>query len=95
MYRIMAASTLYITVKPKSPRTRVVRTPDGVLVRVTAPPVEGAANEAVIKGLADALGVPKSHITISAGASGRVKRVSVQGLAAEELAARVLALPAG
>ncbi|MHB9130933.1 MAG: DUF167 domain-containing protein [Armatimonadota bacterium] len=85
----MPETTLHITVKPKSPRNEVVRTPDGVLVRVTAPPVEGAANTAVIKVLAQALGVPKSQLEITAGSSGRVKRVTVRSLTAEELATRI------
>jgi len=89
----MPDSCLHITVKPKSPRNEVVRTPEGVLVRVTAPPVEGAANSAVIETLAKALGVPKSRLTITAGASGRVKRVAVSGVAPEELEARMSKLP--
>ncbi|MHB9025219.1 MAG: DUF167 domain-containing protein [Armatimonadota bacterium] len=85
----MPASTLHITVKPKSPRNEVVRSHEGLLVRVTALPVEGAANTAVIETLARALGVPKSRLAITAGASGRVKRVTVDGLSQEELDARI------
>lgn len=86
-------SVLHITVKPKAPRTEVARTPDGLLVRVTAPPVEGAANTAVILALAQALGIPKSRLSIAAGATGRVKRVLVRGLSQEELDARIAGLP--
>jgi uncharacterized protein (TIGR00251 family) len=82
-------SVLYITVKPKSPKNAVTRTAEGVQVRVTAPPVEGAANTAVIATLARALGVPKSRLAITAGATGRVKRVTVRDLAQEELDARI------
>jgi hypothetical protein len=85
----MPASTLHITVKPKSPRNELLRTPEGLLVRVTAPPVEGAANVAVIETLAKVLGVPKSRLAITAGTSGRVKRVTVDGLSQEELDARL------
>lgn len=91
----MSVSSLHITVKPKSPRTAVERIAEGVLVRVTAPPVEGAANTAVIKALADALDVPKSRLEITAGASGRVKRVTVDGISQEELEARIARLPSG
>lgn len=86
---------LPITVKPKSPRAVVTRGPDGVLVRVTAPPAEGAANTAVIEALSKALGVPKSRLTIVAGATARVKRVAVSGLTQEELDVKVAQLPAG
>ena len=91
----MPDSTLHITVKPKSPRNEAARAAEGVVVRVTAPPVEGAANAAVVEVLAKALGVPKSRLAIIAGASGRVKRVAVRGLAQEELDARIDRLPAG
>ncbi len=86
---------LTITVKPKSPRASATRGPEGVLVRVTAPPAEGAANAAVIETLSKALGVPKSRLTIVAGATARVKRVAVAGLTQEELEAKVLRLPNG
>ncbi len=89
----MPDSTFHITVKPKSPRAAVSRTAEGVLVRVTAAPVEGAANTAVILALAGALGVPKSRVEITAGATGRLKRVTVHGLAQEELDARLAKLP--
>ncbi len=89
----MSEVSLHIIVKPKSPRAGVWRTTEGVLVRVTAAPVEGAANDAVIKALAAALAVPKSHLAIIGGAGARLKKVAVDGLTGEELAAKVAALP--
>ena len=89
----MPDAVLYITVKPKSPRNDVTRGADGVRVRVTAPPVEGAANATVIETVSKALGIPKSRLTISAGATGRVKRLSVVNMIQEELDARVAQLP--
>lgn len=89
----MADGTLHITVKPKASRAGVARTVDGVQVRVTAPPVDGAANTAVVDALAKALAVPRGRVAITAGATGRVKRVTVRGLSQEELDARVAALP--
>jgi uncharacterized protein YggU (UPF0235/DUF167 family) len=89
----MPDSTLHILVKPKSPRNEVLRTDDGLLVRVTAPPVEGAANAAVIKLLATALGLPQSRLAITAGSTGRLKRVTVSGLTPQELQARINRLP--
>lgn len=62
---------------------------DGALkVRVTAPPVEGAANEAVIRTLSGALGVPKSSISILRGDTGRVKVIEIAGLDEAEVRTR-------
>lgn len=48
-------------------------------VRVAAPPVGGAANDALVRLLAKALGLPKSAVTIAAGATSRVKTVEIDG----------------
>lgn len=65
-----------------------------LLVRIAAPPAEGAANAALIALLADALGVRKRDISIGSGETGRNKQVLVLG-DAEALAARLRAsLPA-
>ena len=67
---------------------------DGVLkVRATAPPAEGAANQAVIKVLSKMLGVPRSSITILRGDTGRQKVVNVAGMDEAELRTRVLLVP--
>jgi len=50
-----------------------------VLVRVTAPPVGGAANEALVRLLAGALGIPRAAVTLVAGESGRLKRIDIAG----------------
>jgi uncharacterized protein len=53
---------------------------DAVLIRLAAPPIEGAANEALVSFLADALGVPRRGITIVSGKKSRDKRVRIDGL---------------
>ena len=66
---------------PRSPRSRVDGLRGGaVLIRLAAPPVEGAANEALVAFLSDALGVPRRSITIVSGERSRDKRVRVDGL---------------
>ena len=62
---------------------------DALRVRVNAPPVDGAANEAVIEVLAKALGVAKRAVTIVSGATSRTKVVEVSGLTAADLRARL------
>ncbi len=60
-------------------------------VRVAAPPVEGAANDALVAFLAKALGLPRSAVTLVAGDRARVKRLRLRGTG---LAGRLAALVA-
>jgi uncharacterized protein (TIGR00251 family) len=57
---------------------------DSIKLKVNAPPVEGAANKAVVKFLAKLFGVPKSSIEIIRGETGREKQVLIRGLGLEE-----------
>jgi uncharacterized protein len=57
------------------------------VVRVAAPPVEGAANDALIAYFADALRIPKRAIQIVSGDRGRRKRVAITGVTAEQIRA--------
>ncbi len=76
-----------VRVKPRASTNRVEGLDaDGViLVRVTAAPVGGAANEAVIRTLAKALGLRRSQVTLIRGARSRNKVVEVEGLSQEEI----------
>jgi len=58
-------------------------------LRVTAPPVAGAANTAVVRLLATALGVPPSSVTVVSGLQGRNKIVEVTGLGEIEIQRRL------
>jgi uncharacterized protein (TIGR00251 family) len=72
-------SALSIKVTPRARKNEIVGVmADGTLkIRVTAPPVGGKANEAVIELLADVLNVPRSKIEIVAGETGTQKLVSI------------------
>lgn len=62
---------------------------DGVLrVRVAAPPLEGAANHALVRVLAEELGVARRSVRIVAGAAGRQKLVVVDDVARDDVIAR-------
>jgi uncharacterized protein (TIGR00251 family) len=76
---------------PRSPRSRVdgLRG-DAVVIRLAAPPVEGAANEALVAFLSDVLDLPRRNITIVSGETSRDKRVRIEGL--DETTARTLLL---
>jgi uncharacterized protein (TIGR00251 family) len=57
-------------------------------VRLTAPPVDGAANDALVAFLADTFGLPKSAITIVRGATSRQKIVEMMGITREDVERR-------
>jgi uncharacterized protein (TIGR00251 family) len=72
-----------IQVVPRSARSEVVGEHNGSLrIRVAAPPVEGAANDEVIRLLAKAFKVPRRAVTILTGHNARLKQVSIGGLPA-------------
>jgi uncharacterized protein (TIGR00251 family) len=58
-------------------------------VRLTAPPVEGKANEALVRFLADALGVRRGDVSIVAGERARQKVIRVEGLTTAQVRARL------
>jgi uncharacterized protein (TIGR00251 family) len=75
---------------PRSGRSALDGVVEGALrVRIAAPPVEGAANKALIAFLAEVLGVPKRDLTITTGEHGRRKLVCVQGLSGEMVRQRL------
>ena len=70
-----------VLVQPRASRERVGPVQgDRLKVAVTSPPVDGAANKAVVETLARALGVAKRDVTVAAGASSRRKTVRVVGV---------------
>jgi len=79
---------LEVVVVPRASRTRVVGVHDGRLkLQLAAPPVGGAANEALVAFLADALLVRRSAVALVRGETGRRKTVRVEGLDAARVAA--------
>jgi len=67
-----------VRVTPRASTSAVGGVREGaLLVRVTAPPVERRANEAVVELLADALGLPQRAVHVERGAAARTKLVSV------------------
>ena len=73
-------------VKPRSSVSEVVGLEDGVLVvRVSAPPVEGLANRAVCELIADLVGVGRSSVTVEKGEKGRDKVIAIEGVPQERV----------
>ncbi len=80
--------TLRVRVQPRAAREELAGEHQGALrVRLTAPPVEGAANAALLRLLARTLGLPPSALALERGATGRDKLVRVAGLTAQQLRA--------
>ena len=72
-----------VHVQPRAARSGIAGMHgSAVKVRLQAPPVDGAANDALISLLAESLGVPRREVSILAGATSRLKRVEVRGLTA-------------
>lgn len=72
---------LRVRVQPRASRSDIDGVRDGVLrIRLTSPPVDGAANDALIELLADVLDVAKRSVHIVTGATSRTKVIDVDGL---------------
>ena len=82
---------LAIRVQPRARRTEVAGEREGaVVIRVSAPPVDGRANEAVCRLIAERVGVPKSAVRVVRGHTGRDKQVRVDGVSADQVRRRLL-----
>ncbi len=78
--------TFAVKVVPRAKRTEVAGVEgDAVRIRLNAPPVEGRANEALIKFLAEIFGISKSSVEILSGETGRKKRVRLRGVRGEQM----------
>ena len=76
-----SGTTLRVRVQPRAGKDELAGVRQGALVvRLKAPPVEGAANAALARFLGTALGVPPSAVRVLRGAAGRDKLVAVAGI---------------
>jgi len=70
-----------VHVQPRARRTEVAGLHgDAVKVRLAAPPVDGAANEELVRFVAESLGVPRAAVRVAAGATSRRKTLEVEGV---------------
>jgi uncharacterized protein len=84
------AGTIAVRLTPRAARERLAAAPDGGFVaHVTAPPVDGRANEALCRLVARAAGVAPSRVTVARGHRGRQKLVRVEGMPEAALRARL------
>ncbi len=79
-----------VRIVPRSSRNEIAGIQDDALkIKLTAPPVEGRANEACVKYLSRVLGVAGSCVTITAGLKSKNKRLFVAGITRAELESRI------
>lgn len=80
-----------VRVVPRASKNEIAgRVGDAIKVRLTAPPVDGKANQALVAFLAQKLGVRKNQVEIVAGETSRNKVVCVLGLSPAEVEERLL-----
>ena len=88
----MISVTIEVRVTPRATRSEIVGFADGTLkVRISAPPVNNAANTELVKLLSKRLAVPKSAIEMIAGHTSRSKRLRIVGISEALLKARLSA----
>lgn len=83
-------ATFQVRVQPRAKKNAIVgEVGEGLKLALTAPPVEGRANEACIAFLAEVLNVARSSVTIAAGKTSRNKVIRIAGLTAEQVGKRL------
>ena len=81
---------LRVRVQPRASRTECVGlVGEELKIRLAAPPVEGAANDALVRFLAERLGVARGAVLLVAGGSSRSKLVDVRGVEEAAVRARI------
>ena len=77
---------VHVRVQPKASRNAVIFEADGrIKVTLTAPPVEGAANKALVVFIAERLGIPKRQVFLEKGERSREKSLRIEGIDAEAI----------
>jgi len=85
-----SAATFVVKVHPRAKKNAITGAIGNALkLSLTAPPIEGRANEACIEFLANLLKLPRSSVTIASGQNSRRKVIRVVGVSAEEVRKRI------
>lgn len=81
---------LEVKVQPRSSRNQVIGEQNGALkIKLTAPPVDGEANAALVEFLAAHLKIPRKDITLIKGDTSRQKIIEISGFSAAQLLSRL------
>jgi uncharacterized protein (TIGR00251 family) len=90
VYETSAGVSFTVRVQPRAKKNAIVgELGDALKISLTAPPVEGRANDACIEFFANLLKVPRSSVSIASGENSRRKVIRVAGLSATELRKRL------
>ncbi len=90
IHNTTAGTTFAVKIHPRARKNAITgELGDAIKLSLTAPPVEGRANEACIAFLANLLKVPHSSVTIASGQSSRRKLIRVSGMSADEVHKRL------
>lgn len=85
-----SGATFAVKVHPRAKKNAIAgQLGDALKVALTAPPLEGRANEACVEFFANLLDVPRSSVTIASGETSRNKVIRVAGMAADEVRRRM------
>jgi len=91
-----AGASFAVKVQPRARKNAVMGVVgDALKLSLTAPPLEGRANQACIQFLAELLDLPRSSITIASGQTGRRKVVRIAGRSVDEIASKLASATAG
>jgi uncharacterized protein len=83
-------ATFAVKIHPRARKNAITgEVGDAIKVSLTAPPLEGRANQACIEFLANLLKLPRSSVTIASGQNSRRKAIRVVGLSADEVQERL------
>ena len=79
------ALTFTVRAQPRATKSAVVGEVEGALkLKLAAPPIEGAANEELLRFLVKLFTVPRRHISILSGATAKTKIIRIEGLTSEQ-----------
>ncbi len=87
---ISGGATFAVRVQPRARKNAITGTVgDALKLALTAPPIEGRANQAAIEFFADLFEIPRSSVTIASGATSRNKRIYISGVNSENVRRRL------
>lgn len=86
--------TVRVRAKPRASKSKVLGFREGLLeVAIAAPPVDGEANEELVRTVAKHFGVPRRSVTLEAGDTSRMKRLRLEGVSVEDVLAKAANAP--